>query len=35
MVAHAYWKSGAILDVLDHIVQQERCNFVPEVTLKI
>ena len=35
VVAHAYWKSGAVLDVLDHIAQQGRCDFVPDVTLKI
>lgn len=34
VVAHAYWKSGAVLDVLDLIAQQGRCDFVPEVSLK-
>ena len=27
--------SDALLDVLDHIAQQHRCEFVPEATLKI
>ena len=33
--AHGYWNSDALLDVLDHIAQQHRCEFVPEATLKI